>query len=279
MSSSVLDAHNVRVLGNGSGPVVVLGHGFGSDQSIWKYIVPSLLKNGMKVVLYDLMGASTTDVEDFNFNRYSSYHAFADDLLAVLAELEVERCVYVGHSMSGMIGCLASIERPEIFQKLILLCASPRYLNDANYNGGYEQQDLDGFYASMKSNFRAWSTGFVAMAVGTGGDNCDQAKQDYGRSISAMKSDVALSIAQIIFQSDFRSILPQVTVPCHVVQCQKDIVVPVEVAEYMRCNLGGWASVEILPTDGHFPQMATPGLLIPVLLRCLQGYSIKLNHN
>jgi len=125
-SNSVLDAHNVRVLGDG-GQVVVLGHGFGSDQSMWKYIVPSLLKNGMKVVLYDLMGAgSTTDVVEFNFNRYSSYHAFADDLLAVLAELEVESCVYVGHSMSAMIGCLASVQRPEVFQKLILLCASPR---------------------------------------------------------------------------------------------------------------------------------------------------------
>jgi len=94
---------------------------------------------------------------------------------------------------------------------ILYILAFARYLNDANYHGGFEQQDLDGIYASMKSNFRAWSTGFVAMAVGTGGDNHDQAKQDYGRTFPAMRPDVALSIAQLIFQSDFRSILPQVT--------------------------------------------------------------------
>lgn len=125
VSNSVLDAHNVRVLGTGD-DVVVLSHGFGSDQSMWKYIVPSLLNNNLRVVLYDIMGAGTTDTSNFNFNRYSSLHAYADDLLTILDELDIESCVYVGHSVSGMIGCLASIERPDIFQKLILLGASPR---------------------------------------------------------------------------------------------------------------------------------------------------------
>lgn len=125
MSNSLLDAHNVRVVGDGD-QVVVLGHGFGSDQSMWKYIVPPLLNNDMKVVLYDIMGAGTTDFDDFSFNRHSSLHAYADDLLAILDELEIESCVYVGHSVSAMIGCLASIERPEIFQKFIFIAASPR---------------------------------------------------------------------------------------------------------------------------------------------------------
>lgn len=125
MSNSLLDAHNVRVLGTGD-QVVVLGHGFGSDQSMWKYIVPALLHNNLRVIVYDLMGAGTTDTADYRFDRYSSLHAFADDLLAILDELDVDSCVYIGHSVSGMIGCLACIERPEIFQKLILVAASPR---------------------------------------------------------------------------------------------------------------------------------------------------------
>lgn len=125
VSGSLMEAHNVRVLGEGD-QVVVLGHGFGSDQSMWKYIVPALLNNDIKVVLYDMMGAGTTDFDDFSFSRYSTLHAYADDMLNILEELEIDSCIYIGHSVSGMIGCLASIERPEIFQKLILLAASPR---------------------------------------------------------------------------------------------------------------------------------------------------------
>ena len=124
-SFSLLDAHNVTVTGSGV-QVVLLGHGFGSDKSVWKYVLPTLLKD-YKVVLYDLMGAGTTNTDDFSFRRYSSLHAYADDLLGILDELGIESCIYVGHSASGMIGCLASIERPQAFRKLILLSSSPRY--------------------------------------------------------------------------------------------------------------------------------------------------------
>jgi len=114
VSSGLLATHNVRTVGTGD-RYVVLSHGFGSDQTAWKYILPYLL-NDYKIILYDLMGAGSTNPEDFSFNRYSSLHAYADDLLAILDELEIESCVYVGASVSGMIGCLASIERPEVRQ-------------------------------------------------------------------------------------------------------------------------------------------------------------------
>ena len=125
-SSLVLAAHNVTILGSGGSgddqTVVVLGHGFGSDQSVWKYIVPRLLQSNYRVILYDLMGsgATTNAAQEFRFERYT------DDLLAILDELGIGSCVYVGHSMSAMIGCLAAVERPQLFHKLVLLSASPR---------------------------------------------------------------------------------------------------------------------------------------------------------
>eukprot|EP00897_Mesotaenium_endlicherianum_P008858 jgi/Mesen1/7/ME1040095C03913 len=120
---SVLELHNVRVLGHGD-EVLVLGHGFGTDQSVWQHVVPHLVDE-YRVVLFDLMGAGSTNPEFFGFEQYASLHAYADDLLAVLDELRVERCTYVGHSVSGMIGFLASIEQPELFSKLITISASP----------------------------------------------------------------------------------------------------------------------------------------------------------
>jgi pimeloyl-ACP methyl ester carboxylesterase len=123
-SSSLIESHNVTIVGTGE-QYVVLGHGFGSDQTVWKYVLPYLV-NDYTVVLYDLMGAGSTNPEDFSFNRYSSLHAYADDLLTLLDDLEIERCIYVGHSLSGMIGMIASVERPEVFKKLVLLASSPR---------------------------------------------------------------------------------------------------------------------------------------------------------
>lgn len=122
--NELLDAHNVRVIGNGS-QVLVLGHGFGSDQSVWQFMLPYFV-NDYKVVLFDLMGAGSTKSQNFSFARYATLHAYADDLLMILDEMEIESCVFVGHSMSGMIACIASIERPQVFQKLVLLSASPR---------------------------------------------------------------------------------------------------------------------------------------------------------
>jgi pimeloyl-ACP methyl ester carboxylesterase len=123
-SSSLIESHNVTIVGTGE-QYVVLGHGFGSEQTVWKYVLPYLV-NDYKVILNDLMGAGSTSPEDFSFNRYSSLHAYADDLLTLLDDLEIERCIYVGHSLSGMIGMIASVERPEVFKKLVLLASSPR---------------------------------------------------------------------------------------------------------------------------------------------------------
>ena len=122
--SSLLEQHNVRLVGSGS-ELVVMGHGFGTDQTVWQHCVPHVAA-GRRVLLFDLMGAGSTDPDLFSFSRYTTLHAYADDLLAILEEVEVEECIYVGHSVSGMIGCIAAIERPEIFKKIILLSASPR---------------------------------------------------------------------------------------------------------------------------------------------------------
>ncbi|WCJ31348.1 alpha/beta-Hydrolases superfamily protein [Euphorbia peplus] len=120
----VEEAHNVRMLGSGE-QVVVLSHGFGSDQSVWKYVVPYLLEN-YRVVLYDNMGNGSTNPEYYDFERYSNIEGFVYDLLAILEELEVKSCICVGHSVKGMVGAIASISRPDLISKIVTLCASPR---------------------------------------------------------------------------------------------------------------------------------------------------------
>nr|AWN64509.1 KAI2c [Conopholis americana] len=266
------EAHNVRVLGSGL-QTIVLAHGFGTDQSIWKHLVPHLVVvNEYRVVLYDNMGAGTTNPDYFNFQRYSTLEGYAYDVIAILEELQIiSSCIYVGHSVSAMIGVITSITRPDLFTKIITISASPRYLNEPDYVGGFEQDELTQLLDAMKWNYKAWCSGFAPLCVG--GDMDSVAVQEFSRTLFNMRPDIALTVAQTIFYSDMRPLLCHVTVPCHIIQSIKDMAVPVVVSEYLNQNLGGESIVELMATDGHLPQLSSPDVVIPVLLRHIR-YSI-----
>uniref|UniRef100_A0A1D1YLL3 Sigma factor sigB regulation protein rsbQ n=1 Tax=Anthurium amnicola TaxID=1678845 RepID=A0A1D1YLL3_9ARAE len=257
------EAHNVRVLEGGE-PTVVLAHGFGTDQSVWKHLVPHLVGEN-RMVLFDNMGAGPTNPDYFDFDRYTTLEGYAYDLLAILEEVGVTSCIYVGHSVSAIIGALASISRPDLFSKLVMLSASPRYLNDVDYFGGFEQEGLDQLFEAMRSNYKAWASGFAPLAVG--GDMESVAVQEFSRTLFNIRPDIALSVAQTIFQSDLRQYLGLVTVPCHILQSTKDLAVPVTVSEYLHRNLGGESIVEVMPSEGHLPQLSSPDIVIPVMLK------------
>ncbi|KAI7728318.1 hypothetical protein M8C21_021244 [Ambrosia artemisiifolia] len=256
-------AHNVKIVGSGD-KTIILAHGFGTDQSVWKHLVPHLLED-YKVVLFDKMGAGTTNPEYFDFDRYATLEGFAYDVISILEELRVCSCIYVGHSVSTMIGVLASILRPDLFSKLVLIAGSPRYLNDADYFGGFEQEDLDQLFEAMQSNYKAWCSGFAPLAIG--GDMESVAVQEFSRTLFNMRPDIAYSVLQTIFKIDMRNLLRHVTIPCHIIQSMKDLAVPVVVAEYLHQNLGGKSIVEVMSTDGHLPQLSSPDVVVPVILR------------
>ncbi|KAL1190441.1 putative esterase KAI2 [Cardamine amara subsp. amara] len=236
----VEEAHNVKVIGSGDEATIVLGHGFGTDQSVWKHLVPHLVDD-YRIVLYDNMGA----------------------------DLQIESCIFVGHSVSAMVGVLASLNRPDLFSKIVMISASPRYLNDVDYQGGFEQDDLNQLFEAMRSNYKAWCLGFAPLAVG--GDLDSVAVQEFSRTLFNMRPDIALSLGQTIFQSDMRQILPFVSVPCHIIQSIKDLAVPVVVSEYLHTHLGSESVVEVIPSDGHLPQLSSPDSVVPVLIRHIRN--------
>lgn len=148
---------------------------------------------------------------------------------------------------------------------MFMVIESFRYLNDVDYYGGFEQEDLDQLFEAMGANYKAWCSGFAPLAVG--GDMDSMAVQEFSRTLFNMRPDIALTVAQTIFQSDMRQILKMVTVPCHILQSVKDLAVPVVVSEYLHQNLGGESIVEVMSSDGHLPQLSSPDIVIPVLLR------------
>ncbi len=264
MGQSLLDKLNVRVFGSCM-KFLVLAHGLGTVQSAWNRILPYFLPSH-RVILYDLVCAGSVNPEYFDFRRYTSLDAYVDDLLLILDSLGVDRCAYVGHSVSAMIGILASIRRPELFSKLILIGASPRFLNDDGYHGGFELGEIEKVFSAMKANYEAWVSGFAPLAVGA---DVPAAVMEFSRTLFNMRPDISLFASQTVFNSDLREVLGLVRVPCCIIQTAKDVSVPASVAMYLKNHLGGRNTVEMLNIEGHLPHLSAPNLLAQHLTRAL----------
>ncbi|KAI8550080.1 hypothetical protein RHMOL_Rhmol06G0076300 [Rhododendron molle] len=264
MGQSLLDALNVRVVGSGE-KTLVFAHGFGTDQSAWQRILPSFLPY-YRVVLFDLVCAGSVNPDYFDFRRYTTLDSYVDDLLHILDALGVERCSYVGHSVSAMIGILAAIRRPELFTKLILIGASPRFLNDGDYHGGFELSEVERVFSAMEANYEAWVSGYAPLAVGA---DVPAAVREFSRTLFNMRPDISLFVSRTVFNSDLRGVLGLVRVPCCIIQTARDVSVPASVAGYLKTHLGGRNTVEMLNTEGHLPHLSVPPMLASAIRRHL----------
>lgn len=251
--------HRVRFIGKGE-RILVLSHGLGTDQSAWQGLIPELSRH-FTLFLYDLPGASPLLPEDVDITRYRHISSYADDLLALLDECDVERCVFLGHSVSGMIGALAAVTEPERFQQLVMMNASPRYLNDGDYIGGFTPEALDGLFSAMKNHYETWVSGFAPMAIAA---DVPDAIRKFAEGFLAMRPDVTLMVAKSIFESDLRHILPLVTVPVLLVHSRHDVAVPEDVARCLQAHLPQNELVWI-EADGHLPHLSAPDKVLAAL--------------
>ncbi|MGN6123734.1 MAG: alpha/beta fold hydrolase [Sphingomonas oligoaromativorans] len=244
----------------GGDHLVILSHGFGTDQTSWAGVLQRLQRR-FSVLVYDLPGAGPLLPSDFSVERYRSLSAFADDLLHLLDEIGVQRASYVGHSVSGMIGVLAAIEDPLRFHKLLLLNSSPRYLDDTGYRGGFSRGELDSLLDAMALNYQSWVAGFAPLAIG---NDSPHAIKEFSTSLLAMRPDIALRVARAIFQSDVRDLLPRLTVPTVLVHAREDVAVPEDVAHYLARHIPR-SRLAWIPVTGHLPHLSAPDQVVDAL--------------
>lgn len=266
LTTSILARNNVNLLGQGS-ETMIFAHGFGTDQTAWCNQV-KVFEPNYQIVLFDLVGCGNSDLSAYSPRRYSSLHSYAEDLLDLCHELKLQDCIFVGHSVSGMVGVLAALSEPERFRQLILLNPSPRYLNDGGYVGGFEQSDLDGVYGAMSSNYHAWASGFAELMMG----NPDQPELaiNFAQNLLAMRPDIAVSIAKTIFQSDHREDLSRLQVPTVILQSTHDPAVPAVVGEYLAEKIAKSTLIPI-KSEGHFPHLSTPETVSTAIASCLSN--------
>jgi sigma-B regulation protein RsbQ len=266
MLSRVVDRNHVQVVGQGQQPLI-FAHGFGSDQSAWRYQVAAFAPL-YRIVLFDHVGAGQSDMNAYSPRRYRSLYSYAEDLLELCAELKLTNVILVGHSVSGMVSLLAALIDPPRFRQLVFIGASPRYLNDptTHYVGGFEQSDLDTLYESMSTNYYAWASGFAPLAMRN--SERPELAIEFAKTLSGIRPDVAQAVSRMIFQSDHRSDLPKLKVPTVILQSQNDIAVPPQVGKYMADNIPH-ANLINIDAEGHFPHLSAPDVVTKTLSQCL----------
>ncbi len=258
---SVVTRNNVQVHGPADGQPMLFAHGFGCDQSMWRFVWPAF-GDRYRIVLFDHVGYGNSDASAFDPRRHSSLEGYANDVVAICDELDLDRLVFVGHSVSAMIGVLAAIARPERFDRLVLVGPSPRYLDDEGYVGGFSEEDIAGLLESLESNYLGWSSTMAPVIMG----NPDRPELSEELTNSFCRTDpaIAAAFARATFLGDNRRDLERVRTRTLVLQSSDDVIAPLVVGEYVHDRLPDSRFV-LLDATGHCPNLSAPDATVAAI--------------
>jgi sigma-B regulation protein RsbQ len=246
--------NNVHIHGVDRAPTVMLAHGFGCDQEMWRRVTAPLSER-FRIVLFDHVGSGGADPSAWDPDRYASLDAYASDILDIVDGLELRDTVFVGHSVAAMMGVLAAGARPSAFAKLVLVTPSPCYIDDGDYQGGFTRADIDDLLDSLESNYLGWSRAIASTIVGNPGrpELSDELAETFCRTDPAC----AKVFARTTFLSDNRADLSKVSAPTLILECAEDAIAPAGVGSYVAARIAG-SKLVTLDTTGHCPQLSAP---------------------
>lgn len=240
---------------------MVFAHGYGCDQNMWRHVAPAF-ENQFQTVLFDQVGAGGSDLAAYDPRKYSSLSGYADDLIALSGELKLKDAIFVGHSVSAMIGVLASLKAPGLFQKLVLIGPSPRYIDDGDYFGGFSSEQINELLEFLADNHMGWSAAMAPAIIG----NPDQPElaEELTASFCRMDPAIARDFAHVTFTSDNRADLSRVATPTLILQCSDDIIAPTAVGEFVHRHIAG-SQFRQLAATGHCPNLSAPQEVIDAI--------------
>ena len=258
--AGTIKRNNVRVRGAGH-RTMIFAHGFGCDQNMWRFVAPAFEKDFMTVV-FDHVGAGGSDLSAYDSAKYSTLSGYAKDVVEIGTELGLKDSVFVGHSVSSMIGVMAARQAPGMFGKLVLIGPSPRYIDDDGYVGGFSAQQIEELLRFLDSNHMGWSMQMAPMIMG----NPDRPElgQELTNSFCSADPEIAKAFARVTFTSDNREDLAEVSLPTLVLQCSEDIIAPPEVGEFVARNIPNSRMI-VLDATGHCPNLSAPEEVIAAM--------------
>ena len=249
-----VDRHNVAATGPVEGQPMLFVHGFGCDQNMWRFVVPRF-EDRYRCIRFDHAGAGAADPDTYDVERHSSLDGYATDVIEICDELGLRDVVYVGHSVSAMIGVLAANRRPDLFAHLVLVGPSPRYIDDGDYVGGFSAADIDGLLESLDSNYLGWSAQMAPVIMGN--EDRPELGEELTESFCRTDPEVQRRFARVTFLSDNRDDLSSVSVPCLILQCTNDAIAPEHVGRWVHERLPR-STFTLLDASGHCPNLSAP---------------------
>jgi sigma-B regulation protein RsbQ len=264
--SAVLKRNNVQVIGNGQQPMI-FAHGYGCDQNMWRFITPAF-SDDYKIVLFDHVGHGQSDASEFDRTKYGTLQGYADDVLEICRELDLTDIIFVGHSVSAMIGILAAIEEPARFRKLVLIGPSPRYIDDDDYVGGFKREDIEGLLDFLDSNHLGWSSTMAPVIMAN--PERPELGAELTNSFCRTDPEIAKHFARVTFLSDNRADLSEVRIKSLVLQCSQDAIAPEEVGRYVHHHIANSEFV-LMKATGHCPNLSAPAETVDAIRTFLSG--------
>jgi sigma-B regulation protein RsbQ len=263
----VLRRNNVKVSGNPQGRPAIFAHGFGCDQHMWRFVAPAF-EDDHRIVLFDHVGAGASDLSAWNPERYGTLDGYADDVLEICRELELSDAIFIGHSVSAMIGVLAATADPGRISSLVLVGPSPRYIDADDYTGGFSHADIEELLDSMDSNYLGWSSAIAPVIM----DNADRPElsEELANSFCRADPEIARRFARVTFLSDNREDLARVRTPSLVLQCSRDAIAPEAVGRYVHEHLAD-SRLVLLDATGHCPNLSAPEETVAAIRAFLGG--------
>lgn len=257
MATDIIKRNNVRVLGSGE-QTLLFAHGFGFDQRTWERITPAFEEH-FTIVLFDYTGFGGSDKSAYSPERYQSLDGYAEDIIDICDSLQLQRVTFIGHSVSSMIGALASIKEPDLIDRLIMIGPSPRYLNDDGYNGGFERQDVEALLDMMEKNFKEWARYLAPLSMKN--EDRPQLTAAFEETLTANDPEIARQFAEVTFFSDMRKELANIVVPTLILQTRSDTIAPVQVGSFVHESIPNSQFI-LMEATGHNPQISHPEELI-----------------
>ena len=257
---SIIERNNVHIQGEAQ-RAMVFSHGFGCDHNMWRFVEPAF-RPDFRTILFDHVGAGDSDHSAYDSAKYSTLQGYADDVVEIGRELRLEGAVIVGHSVSAMIGALASIQAPQMFSELIMVGPSPRYIDDENYRGGFSRDQIESLLDSLADNHMGWSAAMAPAIMG----NPDRPElgEELTNSFCRTDPDIAKQFAQATFLSDNRADLPKVSARTLVLQCSNDIIASETVGDYVHRAIKG-SQIVYLKASGHCPNLSAPDEVVSAM--------------
>jgi len=250
---SIFHRHNIKIVGKGR-KTILFAHGYGCDQVMWRFLVPAF-QDSYRVILFDHVGAGQSDISSYTRDKYGNLGGYAEDILEIIDAVGGEPVIFVGHSVSAMIGILAAIKRPAVFERLVLVGPSPCYINDDDYFGGFTKSDIEGLLQTLDENHLGWSKAMAPVIM----KNTDRPElaSELAESFCRTDPEIAKHFARVTFLSDNRADLSRLTVPALVLQCSDDSIAPERVGTFVHEHLPTSVFVQ-LQASGHCPHLSGP---------------------